>query len=129
MEGRPVLQKVLVFYCHLFRWRDPTNTEFHEHILPRDLVKYLYNIYHPCDPVAYRYSLCHESGSFGEHSCNVHYLSIPKYTFHRGNRFHEACVLIELSKAFETYNHCKELCYLLLTREKHVQHIRYFRLN
>ena len=36
------------------RWRDPTNTDYHDHILPRDLVKYLYNVYHPCDPVAYR---------------------------------------------------------------------------
>ena len=36
------------------RWRDPTNTDYHDHILPRDRVKYLYNIYHPCDPVAYR---------------------------------------------------------------------------
>jgi len=36
------------------RWRDPTNTDYHDHILPRDLVKFLYNIYHPCDPVAYR---------------------------------------------------------------------------
>jgi hypothetical protein len=36
------------------RWRDPQNQEYHEHILPRSLCKYLYNIYHPCDPVAYR---------------------------------------------------------------------------
>lgn len=36
------------------RWRDPTNTDYHDHILPRDRVKFLYNIYHPCDPVAYR---------------------------------------------------------------------------
>ena len=36
------------------RWRDPTNQEYHDHILPRSLCKYLYNIYHPCDPVAYR---------------------------------------------------------------------------
>ena len=36
------------------RWKDPTNTDYHDHILPRDLVKFLYNIYHPCDPVAYR---------------------------------------------------------------------------
>jgi len=36
------------------RWRDPTNTDYHDHILPRDLVKFLYNVYHPCDPVAYR---------------------------------------------------------------------------
>ncbi len=28
--------------------------EYHDHILPRSLCKYLYNIYHPCDPVAYR---------------------------------------------------------------------------
>ena len=36
------------------RWRDPQNQEYHEHILPRSLCKYLYNIYHPCDPVGYR---------------------------------------------------------------------------
>ena len=36
------------------RWRDPQNQEYHEHILPRSLCKYLYNVYHPCDPVAYR---------------------------------------------------------------------------
>nr|XP_040565528.1 phospholipase DDHD1-like [Lepeophtheirus salmonis] len=36
------------------RWRDPQNTEYHDYILPRSLCKYLYNIYHPCDPVAYR---------------------------------------------------------------------------
>ncbi len=36
------------------RWRDPTNQEYHDHILPRSLCKYLYNVYHPCDPVAYR---------------------------------------------------------------------------
>lgn len=36
------------------RWRDPSNQEYHDHILPRSLCKYLYNIYHPCDPVAYR---------------------------------------------------------------------------
>ena len=38
----------------VLRWRDPTNQEYHDHILPRSLCKYLYNIYHPCDPVAYR---------------------------------------------------------------------------
>ena len=36
------------------RWRDPQNQEYHEHILPRSLCKYLYNVYHPCDPVGYR---------------------------------------------------------------------------
>ena len=36
------------------RWRDPQNQEYHEHILPRSLCKYLFNVYHPCDPVAYR---------------------------------------------------------------------------
>ena len=36
------------------RWRDPSNQEYHDHILPRSLCKYLYNVYHPCDPVAYR---------------------------------------------------------------------------
>ena len=36
------------------RWRDPTNQDYHDHILPRSLCKYLYNVYHPCDPVAYR---------------------------------------------------------------------------
>lgn len=36
------------------RWREPQNQEYHEHILPRSLCKYLYNVYHPCDPVAYR---------------------------------------------------------------------------
>ena len=28
--------------------------EYHDHILPRSLCKYLYNIYHPCDVVSYR---------------------------------------------------------------------------
>ena len=36
------------------RWRDPTNTDYHDHILPRDRIKFLYNVYHPCDPVSYR---------------------------------------------------------------------------
>ena len=26
------------------RWRDPTNTDYHDHILPRDRVKFLYNM-------------------------------------------------------------------------------------
>ena len=62
------MKKNFSFFIHI---GGNTDTEYAEYIVKCTL----------------NYPGSHETGFFGVHSFNVHYISIPAYTFHGGNRF------------------------------------------